>query len=190
LLYSKSRDLKTSRPRRDLKLSGPRLAKMGIETETKSRDSIPGLTMLLNTKSLLIATKQLVFFFAQKSINSLLHQMFFWMLYVYNLLANGMWMNTSRKDDNVIQRQVKSLYCAANKLRGTSYQCSPALKNTLFRAYCMPMYLTGSHAMRRIYLKAIGGRPRPDWYLLSNRVGGHDINRSNRINKTKGYKRI
>jgi len=50
---------------------------MGIETETKSRDSIPGLTMLLNTKSLLIATKQLVFFFAQKSINSLLHQMFF-----------------------------------------------------------------------------------------------------------------
>jgi len=45
-------------------------------------------------------------------------------------------------------------------------------------------FLTGSHAMRRIYLKTIGGRPRPDWCLLSNRVGGHDINRSNRINKT------
>jgi len=49
--------------------------------------------------------------------------------------------------------------------------------------------LTGSHAMRRIYLKTIGGRPRPDWCLLSNRVSGHDINRSNWINKTNGYKR-
>ena len=35
---------------------------------------------------------------------------------------------------------MKSLYCAANKLRGTSDQCSPAVKNTLFRVYCMPMY--------------------------------------------------
>ena len=35
---------------------------------------------------------------------------------------------------------MKSLYCAENKLRGTSDQCSPAVKNTLFRAYCMPMY--------------------------------------------------
>jgi len=43
-------------------------------------------------------------------------------------------------DDDDIQRQVKSLYCAANKLRGTFDQCSPAVKNTLFRAYCMPMY--------------------------------------------------
>jgi len=42
------------------------------------------------------------------------------------------------KDD--IQRQVKSVYSAANKLRGTFDQCSPAVKNTLFRAYCMPMY--------------------------------------------------
>jgi len=42
------------------------------------------------------------------------------------------------KDD--IPRQVKSLYSAANKLRGTFDQCSPAVKNTLFRAYCMPMY--------------------------------------------------
>jgi len=33
--------------------------------------------MLLNTKSLLIATKQVVFFFAHKSINNLLHQIFF-----------------------------------------------------------------------------------------------------------------
>ena len=35
---------------------------------------------------------------------------------------------------------MKSLYSAANKLRGTFDQCSPAVKNTFFRAYCMPMY--------------------------------------------------
>jgi len=34
-------------------------------------------TMLLNMKSLLIVTKQLVFFFGQKSIKNLPHQMFF-----------------------------------------------------------------------------------------------------------------
>ena len=52
----------------------------------------------------------------------------------------GVWINASLKDDDDIQRQVKSLYCAANKLRGTIDQCSTAVKNTLFRAYCMPMY--------------------------------------------------
>ena len=52
----------------------------------------------------------------------------------------GVWINASLKDDDDIRRQVKSLYCAANKLRGTFDQCSPAVKNTLFRAYCMPMY--------------------------------------------------
>ena len=35
---------------------------------------------------------------------------------------------------------MKSLYCAANKVRGTFDQCTHAVKNTLFRAYCMPMY--------------------------------------------------
>jgi len=50
------------------------------------------------------------------------------------------WINASLKDDDDIQRQVKSLYYAANKLRGTFDQRSPAVKNTLFRAYCMPMY--------------------------------------------------
>jgi len=44
------------------------------------------------------------------------------------------------KDDDDIQRQVKSLYCATNKLRGTFDQCSTAVKNTLFCAYCSPMY--------------------------------------------------
>ena len=51
-----------------------------------------------------------------------------------------MWINASLKDDDDIQRQVRSLYCAANKLRGTFDQCSSAVKNTLFRSYCMPMY--------------------------------------------------
>ena len=51
----------------------------------------------------------------------------------------GVLLNASLKDDD-IQRQVKSIYCAANKLGGTFDQCSPAVKNTLFRAYCMHMY--------------------------------------------------
>ena len=51
-----------------------------------------------------------------------------------------MWINASLKNDDDIQRPVKSLFCAANKLRGTFDQCTPAVKNTLFRAYCMPMY--------------------------------------------------
>jgi len=80
--------------------------------------------MLLNTKSPLIATKQLVFFFVSKSINNFLYQMFFWMVYVYNFWPSkiytlfGVSSNDSLKDDDVIQRQVKLLYCAANKLRG------------------------------------------------------------------------
>ena len=51
-----------------------------------------------------------------------------------------MWISVSLKDGDDIQRQVKSLYCAANKLRGTFDQCTPAVKNTLFRACCMAMY--------------------------------------------------
>jgi len=52
----------------------------------------------------------------------------------------GVWINASLKEDDDIQRPVKSLYCAANKLKGTFDQCSPAVENTLFRAYCMTMY--------------------------------------------------
>jgi len=59
----------------------------------------------------------------------------------------GVWINASLKDDDDdIRRQVKSLYCAANKLRGPFDQCSPAVKNTLFGAYglmhanvCLPI---------------------------------------------------
>ena len=42
------------------------------------------------------------------------------------------WINASLKDDDDIQRQVKSLYCAANKLRGTFDQCSPAVNTFYF----------------------------------------------------------
>ena len=51
-----------------------------------------------------------------------------------------LWINALLKDDDDIQRQVKSLYCVANKLRGTFDQCSPAVRNTLLRAYSMPVY--------------------------------------------------
>jgi len=50
-------------------------------------------------------------------------------------------INASLKDDDDdIQRQVKSLYCTANELRGTFDQCSPAVKNILFRAHCKPIH--------------------------------------------------
>jgi len=48
-----SLDTKSSRPRRDLKPSRPRLQKTGLETrletETKSRDSITGMGPLAET---------------------------------------------------------------------------------------------------------------------------------------------
>ena len=43
-----------------------------------------------------------------------------------------MWINASLKDDDDIERQVKSLYSAANKLRGTFDQCTPAVKTLYF----------------------------------------------------------
>jgi len=43
-----------------------------------------------------------------------------------------MCINASLKDDDDIQRQVKSLYCAANKLRGTFDQSSLAVKKHYF----------------------------------------------------------
>jgi len=38
----------------------------------------------------------------------------------------------------ILKRQVKLLFCPANKLRSTFAQCSTAIKNTLPQAYCMP----------------------------------------------------
>ena len=46
----------------------------------------------------------------------------------------GVKLNSHLTDDDDIFRQVKSLYCAANKLR--FLHCSHAVKIVLFRAYC------------------------------------------------------
>ena len=55
-------------------------------------------------------------------------------------ISNKARLGTADEESLPRNIKVKSLYCAANKLRGTFVQCSPAVKNTLFRAYCMPMY--------------------------------------------------
>jgi len=44
--------------------------------------------------------------------------------FFYQVKYLGVWINASLKDDDDTQRQVKSLHCAANKLRGTFNQCS------------------------------------------------------------------
>ena len=43
----------------------------------------------------------------------------------------GVCINAPLKDDDDIQGQMKSLYCAANKLRGTFDLCTPAVKITI-----------------------------------------------------------
>ena len=80
------------------------------------------VAMLLNTKSCLIVAKHLVIIFAPKSINNLFHQMFSecctcTILWPSEIL--GTLLKVSLKDDDDIQRQVKSLYCAANMFWGT-----------------------------------------------------------------------
>ena len=47
----------------------------------------------------------------------------------------GVILQCSLKDDADIQRQIKSLYCAANRLRTTFHKCSTPVKNILYRAY-------------------------------------------------------
>jgi len=51
----------------------------------------------------------------------------------------GVLIHASLKDDGDIQRQMKLLYCVANKLRGTFDQALLQQK-TLFHAYYRPMY--------------------------------------------------
>ena len=64
-----------------------------------------------------------------------------------------MWVNASLKDDDDIQRQVKSLYCAANKLRGTFDQYSPVEKKTLYfvPVACQCMLATCGVNIHRLY---------------------------------------
>ena len=46
-------------------------------------------------------------------------------------IIEGWWLHSETSEITILW---------ANKLRGTFDQCSPAVKNTLFRAYCVPMY--------------------------------------------------
>ena len=102
------------------------------------------VTMLRNTKSLLIVTKQLVFFFAQKSINNLPHQMFFskwctctifrpseisWC--VDKWIIEAWWWHSETSEIIIL--------CSKQTQRHF-WSVLTSSKNTLFRAYCMPMY--------------------------------------------------
>ena len=49
----------------------------------------------------------------------------------------GVLFHASPKDDTDTQRQVKLLYCAANKLRVALAQCFTAVENTLFHAHAI-----------------------------------------------------
>jgi len=115
--------------------------------------SISGLQCLLNICGDYAAEHEIIFLNCNKTIGVLFCPKKYKQPAPSNVCLNGVrvqflnqvkylgvWINALLKDDDDIQRQVKSLYCAANKLRGTFDQCNPAVKHTLFRAYCMPMY--------------------------------------------------
>ena len=51
----------------------------------------------------------------------------------------GIVLDTELSDDKDIQRQLRYQYCAANKLRASFSRCSNAVKNVIFRSFCMPM---------------------------------------------------
>ena len=66
-------------------------------------------------------------------------------------VSNKSWILLDKScpiDDN-IQRQVKSLYCAGNKLRGTFDQCSPAVKTLYFVPIASQWMLASSGANTR-----------------------------------------
>jgi len=64
-------------------------------------------------------------------------------------------LDTELSDDKDIQRQLQYQYCAANKLRVSFSRCSNAVKNVLFRSFCMPMYASqfffSEHQMHHNY---------------------------------------
>jgi len=49
-------------------------------------------------------------------------------------------LDTELSDDKDIQRQLRYQYCAANKLRASFSRCWNAVKNVVFRSFCMLMY--------------------------------------------------
>lgn len=52
----------------------------------------------------------------------------------------GVKLNSSLTDNDDILRQVRSVYCAANKLKAKFSKCSLVVKNVLFRSYCTQFY--------------------------------------------------
>ena len=52
----------------------------------------------------------------------------------------GIVLDTKLSDKKEIQRQLRYQYCAENKLRASFSRCSNAVKNVIFRSFCMPIY--------------------------------------------------
>jgi len=114
------------------------------------------VTMLLNTKSPCIVTKQLVFFLATELWTTCYMNFFLngaRAQFFHQIKYRGMLLNASLKHDSDIQRQVKSPYCVANKLRDTFDQCSPAVKQHYFvHIACQCMLATcGANTHRLFY---------------------------------------
>ena len=57
-----------------------------------------------------------------------------------NMVYLGVSISCDLSDDSDIARQVRCLYCAANKLKTRFIKCSIKVKNILFRAHCMCFY--------------------------------------------------
>ena len=60
--------------------------------------------------------------------------------FVNNVVYLGVSISSDLWDDTDIARQVRYLYCAANKLKTRFFKCSIEVKNILFRAHCMCFY--------------------------------------------------
>jgi len=98
-------------------------------------------------------------------------------------------INASQKDDNDIQRQVKSLYCAANKLRGTFCSVLNCSENSLFRAYFMPMYacrLWSKHTQTNIKRSRVAHN---NAYRIMHYIPRNASVRPHQVNHYAGVKR-
>ena len=58
--------------------------------------------------------------------------------FVQSVKYLGLHISSDLTDDIDIQRQVKSLYCSANKLKQQFSKCSLEVKNYIFKHFCMP----------------------------------------------------
>jgi len=111
--------------------------------------------MLLNRQSLSIATKLLVFFLSPKLQTAPLN-IFLNVVRVQfsdQVKYLGAPLSTSLNGDNDTLRQVKSLYCAINELKGTLDQCSPEAKtlySVLIACQCM-LANCGAHTHRLVW---------------------------------------